>query len=208
MLRGIVALLVVFSISGVMNSIAQAELLRACAVKEADQFCPSLSDEKLSDSQVLFYVYNHKESFEKAKKLFNQGVRLEEKGELRQAKFYYLKAINVFPEMVEAYLNLGSVLLCLNEYDNAIYITNRALKLSSNYRSILYNNLGLAYEGKKDFVKAIDYYELSINLNPQSAMAHNNLATLYLRLRQYDKAREEINIVKSLSPELASNLEF
>ena len=65
------------------------------------------------------------------------------------------------PNFAEAYNNLGTVYLCLNEYDQALKQFNKVSTISPDYFPMLYVNTGIAYEGKKDYLKAIEYYKTS-----------------------------------------------
>jgi tetratricopeptide (TPR) repeat protein len=49
-------------------------------------------------------------------------------------------------------------------------------------------NIGIAYIGKKDFVKAEESLLAAAKANPQAADPYNQLATLYNQQKQFDKA--------------------
>lgn len=182
-------------------------ILQGCVKSDNQIICPSSKDYTYSESRLLYYRNNiiNKTPFNRAKMLFNKGIKYENKGNLNVAKMYYYKSIEECPRFVEAHTNLGSLLLCLGEYDKAIIILNKVLELTPDYHAMVYNNLGLAYEGKKDLNNAIKYYELSINLAPEYALPRNNLATVYIKLKKYESALYELKQVNKIAPELISS---
>lgn len=65
--------------------------------------------------------------------------------------------------------------------------------------SQLYSNLGILY-GETDPDKAFSAYMKAIKLDPQNAMPHNNVATLLLRLGEYDGAGEAAANALEINP--------
>jgi tetratricopeptide (TPR) repeat protein len=51
----------------------------------------------------------------------------------------------------------------------------RAIAIKSDYADA-YNNMGVAYQNLKDYAKAIEAYKKAISINPDFALAKNNLA--------------------------------
>jgi protein O-mannosyl-transferase len=52
----------------------------------------------------------------------------------------------------------------------------------------IHNNLGAIYQGKGEFQKAIDEFQLSIKINPVYADAYHNLGNTYYSMQNYDAA--------------------
>ena len=65
--------------------------------------------------------------------------------------------------------------------------------------SQLYSNLGILY-GETEPDKAFSAYMKAIKLDPQNAMPHNNVATLLLRLGEYDGAGEAAANALEINP--------
>jgi len=53
--------------------------------------------------------------------------------------------------------------------------------------------LGLAYYSEKNLEKAVEVTQQAILLNPNNAVAYNNLGAYYNELGEYDKAIESLN---------------
>ena len=65
--------------------------------------------------------------------------------------------------------------------------------------SQLYSNLGILY-GETDPKKAFSAYMKAIELDPQNAMPHNNVAALMLRLGEYDGAAQAAANAVEINP--------
>lgn len=175
-------------------------ILRVCVQKNDQNTCPSSTSATFADSRLLYYSYQDEKMMKRAKDLYAKGVRYENLGNLGFARQYYQKAVDYFPGFVEAHINLGGVYLCLEDYDQAIEEFTLVTRLSSDYFSIIYNNLGLAYQGKEQLLKAEELFKTAINLDPRNVLAHNNLANLYLKMNQPARAIYHLKIVNQLDP--------
>ncbi len=58
------------------------------------------------------------------------------------------------------------------------------------YSTLAWFNLGAAYQGLKQYEKAIDAYEYCVAIDEHFEFAYRNLADAFMRLKQYDKALE------------------
>ena len=76
----------------------------------------------------------------------------------------------------------------------------KALKLEE-YAAYIYNELGILYSYKKDFLKAAAYFRDAVNRAPNWAIPYSNLADLYTANNQPEKARLYIDTAKSLQPD-------
>ncbi len=99
--------------------------------------------------------------------------------EYEKAKQYYEKAIELNPNLSEAYGNLAILLKDhFQEYEKAKKYFEKAIKINPNY-AIAYNNLAtLLQEHYQEYGKAKKYYEKAIEVNPNDAKAYNNLGVL------------------------------
>lgn len=91
---------------------------------------------------------------------------------------------------------LGNIRLNLNNIDGAIKSYQDYLRVSSEdneFRVLVYNNLGCAYEAKKDYKTALIYYEKALSskmgLNFESTN-YENMARTYESLNDTQKAME------------------
>ncbi len=178
----------------------QMEILQGCVQKGDQVICPGVMDANFSENQLLYYSYQNKDRMKKAKEFYNKGVRHETNGKINFAKIYYIKAIEYMPDFVEAHNNLGAVYICLKRYDLALAEFQKVSEMSPDYFPQLYVNIGMAYEGKKDYPRALECYELAINLDQKNVLAHNNLASLYLKMNKRELAIKHLKFVNKISP--------
>jgi tetratricopeptide (TPR) repeat protein len=79
------------------------------------------------------------------------------------------------PLTPEEHLNLGVAYEKNGEFDNAI----QEYKLAAKKQPLAYLYLGNAHFQKREWDRARDCYKKAIELDPNNADAHNNLAWLY-----------------------------
>jgi len=90
-------------------------------------------------------------------------------------------------------------------YDQAITLYKKALNASSSeddhlFQAVAYRNLGAAYMGKEDFVRAIPELQASAALNDGEADTHYLLGMAYFQIGQEDMSLEELLRVKEIDP--------
>ncbi len=61
------------------------------------------------------------------------------------------------------------------------------------YNALAWFNLGAAFQGKKEFLSAIDAYEFCIVIDPRFEFAYRNLADAFIRMKWYKKAIRALN---------------
>jgi Tfp pilus assembly protein PilF len=93
-------------------------------------------------------------------------------------------------QQMEAYINLGRILLVQNDLAGALSELSKAEQIDPNNIEVL-TFLGLTYYTRKDFDKAIDYYNKAMALDPKRTEIHNNLGLVYMELKQFDRAKQE-----------------
>ncbi len=76
-------------------------------------------------------------------------------------------------------------------------------KKKSPYLIRPYNNLGEAYDKRKEYAKAIPEFEAAVRLNPNYFFALSNLGNIYGKIKQYPKAIEYLRKALQVNPEYA-----
>lgn len=108
---------------------------------------------------------------------------------LEDAERYYLEAVRLRKDYSEAYNNLGTVYLRQKRWDDAIAMFRKALEnLYYATPEMAYYNLARAHEEKGEVAKAIEYYEMAIELKRQYLDPYGRLGILYERQGQYGLA--------------------
>ncbi len=108
-------------------------------------------------------------------------------GKLKDAMVKIDELIQVDSENVE-FLNMkGFLLNNVGDYSGAQVVLEKAINLGCN--SKVYNNLGLAFEGIKMKNEAKLAFEKAINLDKYDLYSYFNLASFFIKEKQYKLAR-------------------
>ena len=114
-------------------------------------------------------------------KLIREIFRKKE--ELDKAIEDFNKAIELNPELADAYTNRGLTYKNKVEFDKAVEDCNKAIGLDPRFAEA-YNNLGLGYKEKGDFDKSIDDYnrECMFSRLNESILKPQNPKTIFIYL--------------------------
>ncbi len=132
-------------------------------------------------------------------KLYNEGIRKEQSGELYSALFTFKRVLSENPYFVEAKVALGRVYYKLKDYNKSIKILNESLKLDKNNINAL-NILGRVYIAVKDYDRAEKIFKRVLELNPANTEARFGLANTYRLKKDYKSAIEEYQYVLKVYP--------
>ena len=103
------------------------------------------------------------------------------------------------------YVNLGLAYHLLNNWDEAIWAFEKAIKLDEdNIRA--YNNLGITHFFSGEGEKAEADFKRAISIDPDIAELHFNLGSLYERQVQYKDAIDAFAKARTLDPNDAKTL--
>jgi tetratricopeptide (TPR) repeat protein len=128
---------------------------------------------------ILVQLVTAETAFEWTKK----GISFAMNGEYQKAIECYDKAIELDPNLAEAYNNRGVAYRALRLYESAIEDCNKAIELDPNLAEA-YNNRGLAYCALNQYEKAIEDFNKAIELNPNYAIAYNNRERALTKLKE------------------------
>ena len=113
-----------------------------------------------------------------AEEYFNKGVNAQEMLWHEDAIKHYKKAIEINPNLHQAYNNLGITYKTLQRYDEAIRAYKKAIEINPNDDDAYYN-LGNTYANLQRYDEAIRAYKKAIEINPNDDAAYNNLGVVY-----------------------------
>ncbi len=90
-----------------------------------------------------------------------------------------LNAIDVDPDYGNPYNDIGSYMISLGRYDEAKIFLEKALR-APDYEPRHYPlyNLGRIYEKKGDWLKALEYYNCSLEIEPDYELAQDAVLRL------------------------------
>lgn len=122
--------------------------------------------------------------------------------DFEKAAKYYKKAYKFDRNNIGALAGLGTVALDTHQYKDAIQHFQKAIKLAKKPDAALLNNLGLAFKGNEEILRARDTFDKAIKIDPKSAIAHLNLGQLASLVGFNKKARMHYSISKKLDPKI------
>ena len=109
-----------------------------------------------------------------------------ERGNLEQARRYYIVAVQLHPDTTAAYNNLGHVLLKLNRIDEADAVFREALTQDETLASAAFGR-GEVGARRDQFAIARRFYERAVHYAPHEPIFHKSLADV---LRELGNAKE------------------
>ncbi len=135
-------------------------------------------------------LFLNKKEYDKALQEFNNA---EKAG-------YFADEINLYKGTL--YFNKDKLNKALEFYKNAekkMIATTGGLKRMGN---VLYQNLGLLYQKRKNYKKAVFYFNKSISLDPSSSETFFHAGLSYYKLDNYDKSIEYLEKTIKLKPRM------
>lgn len=115
---------------------------------------------------------------DKARTLVNRGVIFNFRFEPQNAIDDFDAALEIDPNIGEAYANRGSSYFLGGLYDRALNDYNRALELDANMAWATWYNIGLLYLETKQPEDARSAFRKSLSLKPDFAPALNKVSNL------------------------------
>lgn len=125
--------------------------------------------------------------------LNNLSAVYQEVGDVAKGIEMQKRLITLYPEFIGPYVNLGLIYSEIDSLDSSEYYFNEALKLDPN-EPLLLNNLGYLYYKKKEYPKALEKINSSIDKYPNNSYAYRNRALVYLALDLKKEACKDLEI--------------
>jgi tetratricopeptide (TPR) repeat protein len=157
------------------------------------------------EDALLKYEKSLKLGGDAAQAYYGMGICYNKLGRPADEIKAYKKALAIKPQMVAALMNLGNVYFGQEKYAAAIEQYNKAAGLSSNDSAIFYN-LGAAYANSGKYEQAALQYENAIEIAPKMTDAHNGLAFVLYKLKDYEAAWRHIQIAEKLGADISLEL--
>jgi tetratricopeptide (TPR) repeat protein len=132
---------------------------------------------------------------------FIRGFAYEMRDCSKEAILDYSKAIEIKPDSDFAYYYRANAYFDKQKYNKAILDYTNAIEIKSD-NSDYYRNRGLAYLNLEQYDKAIIDYIKTIEIDDKEPSTYGNLAQIYLFQSNKEKAKELIEKVFNLNPDL------
>jgi tetratricopeptide (TPR) repeat protein len=138
---------------------------------------------------------------------FQEGYRLQSKGELQQAAEFYKKSIETYPT-AEAYTFLGWTYSFMGHYDEAILECHMAIRVDPDFGNP-YNDIGAYLIEKGQLDEAVEWLEKATKSKRYDSYCfpHLNLGRIWESKCDWFKAMDEYREALRLNPSytLAAN---
>lgn len=125
-------------------------------------------------------------------KLVKQGIALHDIGDYAGAIALYREGLELEPRSELLSYELAYSYLSAENYDSAIYFSNRAIRHGNHLLLQAFNIKGSAldYSGKPD--KAIRVYKKGLRKCGEDYLLHHNIACTYYHQKKYESAEEAL----------------
>ena len=135
--------------------------------------------DEIGDSSALEYYESALTIYpESIEAWYNKGMYYQTRGKIEDALNCYRALHTIDSTWADPYYNEGYIYLLMDEnLDSAIYYFEQATHWDPTFFQA-FNNLGLAYEKKKDLTNAKYYYSKAVEINPDFKLAKENLNRL------------------------------
>ncbi|MEJ2187859.1 MAG: tetratricopeptide repeat protein [Acidobacteriota bacterium] len=128
---------------------------------------------------------------ERASAHYNLGLAYTVSGRVKKAEASYLKALELDPTMVQAWVNLGGVRLMRWEFQGCLEANQEAAKLRDDL-PIVHYNMGQAYLYLNDPENLVRCTERVLELDRDHAAAHYYAAVGFLALDNHGAAERHL----------------
>lgn len=137
---------------------------------------------------IIAYAYN------------NKAIYLDDLGKHDEALIYYNKALELIPNIVEAWLDRALSLHNEEKYLEAIKWYDKVLGTNNTYHKFALNNKGLALFKLNRYDEAILLYDKALDMYPNEEILWDNKGLCFLNSEKYDEAIKCFDSVLNINP--------
>lgn len=185
---------------GKLKELEEAKQRADSAEAVIDKLRTELAQEKNENEKLATQKeYSVASNSLSASDYFQRGYNAYEIKDLDNAILNYEQAIELAPNYIQAYNNLGVAYEHKGETAKAIPLYEKAIELNPQL-SVAYNNLGNIYCVKGEIDKAISFFEKAVELDPKYSEAYNGLGNAYQEKGDIDKAIPQYEKAIELNP--------
>ena len=133
--------------------------------------------------------------------MIDAGNAFEAENRIEEAKWNYLDAIRLVPNLARAHLNYGNILLLKGDLQGALDAFRTAIKHKPDYAGAYYN-MGNAMLGNGQYDEAVSSYRRALEIKPDYAEAHCSLGVALRDLGQFEDAVASYRRALEIKPDL------
>jgi tetratricopeptide (TPR) repeat protein len=118
-------------------------------------------------------------------------------------------AVELFPKDADYYINMGMAYGAIRDYKHELDAYQKALKLDcGDNLGTLYFNLATCLRKLNKNNDAVKYYTKAIEFNQYDYEAYHNRAIVFIKLRQFKPALDDLNKAIEISPDPSPSIEL
>ena len=125
--------------------------------------------------------------------IYNNALELSNRNDFESALKEYRHAIELHPDFIEAYNNMGEIYSRLGQKKDAIDSYLDALRIDRNHRVLL--NLGVEHYNNMNYELALKYFLDSLNVQPDFIEGNFYTGMVYYNFRNYLEAQKYFRAV-------------
>ena len=133
------------------------------------------------------------------------GKAINDNAPVYTAIEHYSRAIELYPDFIEAYLARAQVYFWIDDFDKAIKDYTSVIEIDPDYASA-YVGRGQAYSNKGCYARAIDDFSRAIEIDPDYASAYVGRGCVYLKKDCDARAKEDFSRAIELGDNSARKL--
>lgn len=137
--------------------------------------------------------------------LYQRGNQLLSARRYAEAERSFLDALKLAPNIAPIHHGLGLVYIQTQDYELAVIHLEEALRLEPDTVKTLFT-LAKAYASVGESKRALEAYNKVIQLDPRHEGAHQDLAGIYYREKNWDKALEYLKRAREINPSSSHTL--
>ncbi len=119
-------------------------------------------------------------------------LRIEElEDKVRFAVDSYKRAFDKYERGIDA----------IADWDMVIKALDAQMQEIRDYLAVAYHNAGIIHASKGEYEKSLEYLNKALQFNPKYPVAHYNIAVVYKKIRDIEKADKHFQYAKKLGYE-------
>jgi tetratricopeptide (TPR) repeat protein len=185
--------------------------VKAEEIEEAQGINEKREVEELSSTQSIEVSLEEEKQALEAIELYSKGLEATvQLNDRLLAIEYYYRAIQTYPKLVGAYVNLGILLQAIGEIEKSFEILLKGAQMAEEVKDLnnlasIYNNLGFVERhinpnSVQHCLQAIKYFEKGLEANPNLIDLLYNKASALIYLRKFIEAEQIFEKILSIDP--------
>jgi predicted TPR repeat methyltransferase len=156
-----------------------------------------LNAQNFQAAKDLFYQYSENNPFD-IDAITALAQCMIETGECKAAINALENILEENPKNLDANYLIATAYVKLGDMQKALASYHKQIEVNPNLES--YYNVGVILMNMNRFTESIHYFIESLAYNPDNIDAHMNLASIYLKRQEYEKARNHYYKAQSIDP--------